>query len=146
METRHRLNPIILKYAREMRHPQTPAEATVWRYVRNQALGYKFRRQHLIERFIIDFYCAELRLCIEIDGDTHREEDQQEYDAARTEYLESIGRKVIRFTNEDVRFNINAVIQEVKDTCERLKQERNLRGIAPHPTPLPGGERGLETT
>jgi very-short-patch-repair endonuclease len=146
METRHRLNPIILEHAREMRHPQTPAEATVWRYVRNQALGYKFRRQHPIKRFIIDFYCAELRLCVEIDGDTHIEEDQQEYDAARTEYLESIGRKVIRFTNDDVRYNINAVIQEMKDTCERLRQERHLRGIAPHPNPLPAGERGLEKT
>ncbi len=144
MEARHRFNQIILAHAREMRHPQTPAEATVWRYARNQALGYKFRRQHPIERFIIDFYCAELRLCIEIDGDTHLEEDQQEYDAARTEYLESIGRTVIRFTNEDVRYNINAVIQEIKDTCERIRQERGLRRIAPHPSPLPGGERESE--
>jgi very-short-patch-repair endonuclease len=144
METRHRFNPIILKYAREMRHPQTPAEATVWRCTRNQALGYKFRRQHPIERFILDFYCAELKLCIEIDGNSHFEEDQQEYDAARTEYLQLIGRKVIRFTNDTVRFNINAVIQEIKDSCERLRQEHNLRGIAPHPNPLPARERELE--
>lgn len=144
METRHRFNPIILDHAREMRHPQTPAEATVWRYIKNRATGVKFRRQHPIARFIIDFYCAELKLCIEIDGDSHLEQDQQQYDAARTEYLESIGRKVIRFTNEDVRFNINAVIQEIKDTCEGLRQEQNLRGIAPHPNPLPAGEKELE--
>jgi very-short-patch-repair endonuclease len=108
-------------------------------------LSYKFRRQHPIERFIIDFYCAELKLCIEIDGASHLEEDQQEYDAARTEYLESIGRKVIRFTNEDVRYNINAVIQEITEVCERLRQERHLGGIAPHPNPLPDGEREMET-
>lgn len=144
MGTRHRLNPIVLNRAREMRHPQTPAEATVWRYIRNQAPGHKFRRQHPIGKFIIDFYCAQLRLCIEIDGDTHLKEDQQKHDAVRTEYLELIGRKVIRFTNDDVRFNIEAVVQEIKDMCERLKQESNLRGTAPHPTPLPGRERELE--
>jgi very-short-patch-repair endonuclease len=124
MEARHRFSPIILKRAREMRHPQTPAEATLWRHIRNRALGYKFRRQHPIERFIIDFYCAEIKLCIEIDGDTHLEKDQQEYDAARTEYLESIGRKVIRFTNEDVRYNIQAVLQSIIDTCNELKNHK----------------------
>ena len=133
METRHRFSPIILKRAREMRHPQTPAEATVWRHIRNRALGYKFRRQHPIERFIIDFYCAEIKLCIEIDGDSHLEKDQQEYDAARTEYLESIGRKVIRFTNEDVRYNIQAVIKSIIDMCDELKNHKKGVGTLPSP-------------
>lgn len=124
METLHRINPIILQHAREMRHPQTPAEATVWRHLRNRNLGFKFRRQHPIVRFIIDFYCAELKLCIEIDGNTHLEQDQQEYDAVRTEYLEFLGRKVIRFTNEDVRYNIQAVIQAIRDKCNELKDKR----------------------
>jgi very-short-patch-repair endonuclease len=53
METRHRIHPIILQRAREMRHPQTPAEATLWGGIRNRNLGYKFRRQHPIDRFII---------------------------------------------------------------------------------------------
>jgi very-short-patch-repair endonuclease len=133
METRHRIHPILLPHAREMSHPQTPAEATVWRYLRNRNLGFKFRRQHPIVRFIIDFYCAELKLCIEIDGDTHLEQDQQEYDAARAEYLEFLGRKVIRFTNEDVRYNLQAVIQAIRETCNELKDKKaNSRT---HPSP-----------
>ena len=133
METRHRFHPIILQYAREMRHPQTPAEAMVWRYLRNRNLGFKFRRQHPIVRFIIDFYCAELKLCIEIDGDTHLEIDQQEYDAARTEYLEIRGCKVIRFRNEEVKYNIQAVVQAIREICDELKDKKN--GSRAYPSP-----------
>jgi very-short-patch-repair endonuclease len=124
METRHRFNPIILKHAREMRHPQTPAEATLWQHLRNRNLEFKFRRQHPIERFIIDFYCAEVKLCIEIDGDTHLEREQQEYDSARTEVLESIGCSVFRFANNDVRHDINAVAQVILDICSALKSKK----------------------
>jgi very-short-patch-repair endonuclease len=124
METRHRFNPIILQHAREMRHPQTPAEATLWQRLRNRNLEFKFRRQHPIERFIIDFYCAEVKLCIEIDGGSHLEQEQQEYDSARTEVLESIGCRVIRFTNSDVRYNINAVAQGILDICSELKSKK----------------------
>ena len=126
METRHRFHPAILKHARELRRPQTAAEATLWRHLRNRNLEYKFRRQHPIERFIIDFYCAEFQLCIEIDGDSHLAKEQQEYDAAKTEYLESIGCKVIRFTNDDIRFNINVVAQEILNIGNQLNSERAL--------------------
>ena len=133
METLHRIHPILLQHAREMRHPQTPAEANVWQYVRNRKLGFKFRRQHPIVRFIIDFYCAELRLCIEIDGDTHVEEDQHEYDAARTEYLEMFGCSVIRFTNEDVKHNIRAVVQSIREICNELKTKKQAVRTLPSP-------------
>ena len=121
MEKRHRIHPVTRQFARELRKPQTPAEATLWKHLRNRNLEYKFRRQHAIGFFIIDFYCAEVKLCIEIDGDTHLTKEQQEYDAARTEYLESLGRKVIRFTNDDVRFNIQAVVQQIIDSCNEVK-------------------------
>ena len=124
METRHRFNPIILQHAREMRHPQTPAEATLWQQLRNRNLEFKFRRQHPIERFIIDFYCAEVKLCIEIDGGSHLEQEQQEYDSVRTKVLESIGYRVIRFTNSDVRYNIKAVAQGILDICSELKSKK----------------------
>ena len=120
METRHRVRPTVLQFAREIRHPQTAAEATLWRAIRNRNLTYKFRRQHPIDRFIIDFYCAQVKLCIEIDGESHLDPPQQEYDAARTAYLEELGHKVIRFTNDDVRFNIHAVVDEIARTIERL--------------------------
>jgi very-short-patch-repair endonuclease len=99
MESHHRIYPPILERAREMRHPQTPAKATLWRALRNRKLGYKFRRQHPVDRFIIDFYCAKARLCIEIDGSSHEESMQQEYDTARTQFLEDLGYKIVRFTN-----------------------------------------------
>ena len=133
METRYRIHPIILQRAREMRHPQTPAEATLWRAIRNRNLGYKFRRQHPINRFIIDFYCAQVKLCFELDGESHLETDQMEYDAARTEFLEYLGYKVIRFTNNDVRYNINAVVDEI---AKAIVSRLNL------PSPYKGEGRG----
>ena len=113
MEPRHRIHPTIRKFAREPRQPQTPADATLWRHLRNRNLEYKFRRQHPIESFIVDFYCAEAKLLIEVDGETHFQKTQIEYDQARTEHLERLGYKVIRFTNDDIRYNINIVISKI---------------------------------
>jgi len=118
MEKRLRIHPIIHQFARELRQPQTPAEATLWQHLRNRNLKYKFRRQHPIDFFIIDFYCAEAKLLIEIDGSSHLEKEQQEYDQARTEYLEAHGYKVIRFTNDDVRYNIHAVVTVIMEKVE----------------------------
>jgi very-short-patch-repair endonuclease len=120
MQHKHRIYPPILQAAREMRHPQTPAEATLWRAMRDRRLGYKFRRQHPIDRFIVDFYCANAKLCIEIDGASHLEPEQIDYDAARTAYLQEVGYQVIRFTNDDVRYNIHAVVDEIVRTIEQL--------------------------
>ena len=83
--------PAILRIARNYRHPLTPAEAKIWARVTNRGLGFKIRRQHPIWRFIADFYCAEAKLVIEIDGDSHVEPDQEEYDKARTDWLEARG-------------------------------------------------------
>ena len=118
MEKQHRIHHLILAHAREMRHPQTPAEATLWRMLRNRQFRYKFRRQHPINRFIIDFYCAQAKLLIEVDGPSHLEPDQQEYDKLRTEYLEELGYKVIRFSNDDVKFNIESVTGEIMRVVE----------------------------
>ena len=81
--------------------------------LRNRSLQYKFSRQHPIDRFIIDFYCAQAKLRIEIDGSSHLEKSQAEYEAARTAYLEELGYTVIRFTNDDVRHNLNSVVEEI---------------------------------
>ncbi len=124
MEKRLRIHPTIRQFARELRQPQTPAESTLWNLLRNRNLKYKFRRQYPIDFFIIDFYCAEAKLLIEIDGSSHLEKEQQEYDQARTEYLEASGYKVIRFTNDDVRYNIHAVVTEIMEEVEK-RVERN---------------------
>ena len=113
MEKRHRIHPVILDRARELRHPQTPAETTLWRALRNRQTGLKFRRQHAVDRFIIDFYGAQSKQLIEVDGDSHRDPGQRDYDNARTEYLEEQGYKVIRFTNHDVRYKLDSVVNEI---------------------------------
>ncbi len=123
MQTRHRFHPLILQRSREMRHPQTAAEATLWQHLRNRNFEYKFRRQHPIEKFIIDFYCPAVKLCIEVDGDSHLEPRQQEYDLARTQFLESLGCTMVRFTNDEVRFDVIAVLQSIVTTCKKLDKD-----------------------
>ncbi len=123
MKKRLRIRPPLLKRAREMRHEQTPEEATLWRALRNRGLQHKFRRQYPIEKYIVDFYCAESKVCVEVDGGGHFEKAQEEYDAYRTVCLESLGYKVMRFTNEDVRFRIHAVVEEI---------EREIDDLHPH--------------
>ena len=111
--------PKVLQAARELRQPQTPAEQKLWSRLRNRQLtGLKFRRQHPIDRFIIDFYCDEAKLCIEVDGDSHAE--QIEYDQARTAYLNELGYTVIRFTNREVFTHCEAVLQSIADECDRI--------------------------
>jgi very-short-patch-repair endonuclease len=118
-EKQHRIYPPLLTAARELRQPQTPAEVKLWSRLRNHQLdGLKIRRQHPVDRFIIDFYCAEAKLCIEIDGDSHAE--QLEYDQARTDYLNERGYNVIRFTNREVFNQCEAVCQQIADECRRL--------------------------
>jgi len=86
----------------------------------------KFRRQVPIGCFIVDFYCAELRLVIEIDGGSPL--DQEEYDTNRTHWLESCGYHVIRFTNDDVRMNLNQVIESILETITALQIPSPLAG------------------
>lgn len=78
-------------YCRDNRKQQTHAEKIAWSIVRNSHLGYRVRRQHAFENFIIDFICIEKKIVIEIDGESHQ--DQQEYDAWRTSMLEELGAK-----------------------------------------------------
>ena len=96
-------SPEIHKRARELRKQMTPAEKLLWSKLRNKAFfGLKFRRQHPIKRFIVDFYCHEQKLIVELDGSIHDEFDQLEYDQGRTIELEELGLKIIRFRNEEV--------------------------------------------
>src|SRR5438067_13333106 len=89
--------------AKANRHEPTPAEATAWSLLRNRrCLGLKFRRQHVIRGFIVDFYCPELNLAIEVDGTVHRRRTQAEYDEARSRALAHAGIGVVRIRNEEV--------------------------------------------
>ena len=86
--------------AREMRHEPTPTEAKMWHLLRGNQLGVKFRRQHSIDRYIIDFVCLTHKLIVELDGPGHLEPDQADYDQGRTAYLMELGYRILRFTNE----------------------------------------------
>ena len=102
-------------YRRNLRQNGTPAEAFLWRYLQQKKLdGRKFRRQHSIMNFIVDFYCSEEDLIIELDGDGHMNPTNEEKDEARTKKLGNLGLKVIRFENKSVFENLDWVLEEIK--------------------------------
>jgi type I restriction enzyme M protein len=122
---------LLLERARELRSGQTDAEALLWRLLRDRSTGFKFRRQHLVENYVLDFYCHELKLAIELDGSQHA--DQKEKDDLRTRYLAGQGIRVLRFWNNDILLQTESVVAA-------LWQEMNSGADSPHPGPLPEGE------
>jgi very-short-patch-repair endonuclease len=98
---------------RTLRNNLTPEEAILWNLLKNNKLNYKFRRQHSTGNFVIDFYCATKRLAIELDGSQHL--DNIEHDQERTNYLENLGIKVIRFWNGDIKNNLDGVLMKIKE-------------------------------
>jgi very-short-patch-repair endonuclease len=97
------LPPHILHNARALRAGLTDAEQLLWYFLRNRSFcGYKFRRQHPIGRYILDFYCHDERLAVELDGGGHALDEQYLYDAERTKELEGAGIRVLRFWNNQV--------------------------------------------
>jgi len=114
----HGATPVIFKNAKILRKNQTPAEAFLWTILRRKSLKkLKFRRQHPVNRFIVDFYCHELKLVIELDGDIHLPEEIKTYDLKREELLRSMGLTVIRFTNEQVFREPERIIKTVLEFC-----------------------------
>lgn len=88
-------------------------EKILWAKIRNQQLGIKFRRQHGIGRYIVDFYCAECGLVIELDGDSHYKVGAQEYDKIRDEFMRCLGLRVLRFTNRQIVKDIDAAMRKI---------------------------------
>ena len=115
MERKHtrRRNPQIVQAARAMRTDPTPAERVLWNELRgNRLCGVPVRRQYPVDRFVLDFYCASRKLAIEVDGEIH--DDQHEQDQARTEALAVRGIRVIRFRNDDVLNRLESVLQRLR--------------------------------
>jgi very-short-patch-repair endonuclease len=101
----------IINNARELRKDQTVAERKLWSYLRNRRIcGRKFRRQHPFKKYILDFYCDEIQLAVELDGSSHSGELNRQHDKERTDFLESCGIKVIRFYNSAVENDIYEVL------------------------------------
>lgn len=124
-----RTTPQGYETARKLRKELTPAERKLWAVIRNDQLGVNFRRQHAIGKYIPDFACIKKKLIIELDGSQHIE--QAEYDAQRTEFLQSQGYKVIRFWNNEVMNDINA-----PPTGDSAPKAGSPFGISP-PNPPP---------
>lgn len=109
-------NKSLFGNARELRKNATRAEIILWEELRNRKFyAFKFRRQHPIRGFIADFYCNELKLVIEVDGEVHDGECQIEYDKERTFELGELGIKVLRFKNEEVENNIKEVLNKIRN-------------------------------
>lgn len=123
----HRQNPRLTEHARELRSRQTEAESLLWYVLRARRLcGLKFRRQYPIDSFVADFACVEKKLVVEIDGGYHDYVEEQ--DASRQKQIEAAGWTVIRFSNEDVKRDVEAVAIAV---ARHLGMEPEFRGRKP---------------
>jgi len=98
----------------------TDAESALWEQLRGKKLGFKFRRQHPLGIFVADFYCHELHLVIEVDGDIHLKKEQSDWDDQRTANLNMMQIEVIRFTNEEVLCQIHIVLTSIRAKCLQI--------------------------
>jgi len=111
-------SPEMFERAKVLRNHMTDSEQLLWNKLKdNQLNGIKFRRQHPISQFIVDFYCHQKKLVVELDGGTHQKNAQQERDKGRQFMLEELGLTVIRFKNEDIKKDISIVISRILEYC-----------------------------
>ena len=107
----------VIDIARELRQNLTQSEKLLWEKIRNKQLdGYRFRCQHPVYRYVLDFYCHEAMLAVEIDGDVH--EKREEYDQYRGELLQHIGIRTLRFTNKEVISNVEEILNTIHSILE----------------------------
>lgn len=128
MQIHNRKN--LKQFRKDLRNNLTPAEATLWKELqRNQLDGVKFRRQHSVGKYVVDFYCPSEKLAIELDGHEHFTVSGSEKDRIKVEYLNGLNIKVLRFENKEVFENLDGVLEEIK-----LSFNRNRNN---HPLPPP---------
>ncbi|WP_121969426.1 endonuclease domain-containing protein [Leptolyngbya sp. BC1307] len=113
------------KDKRQMLRNSAPnAEILLWQRIRRQQIGdTKFRRQYGVERFVLDFYCPQLKLAIEVDGPTHAGTEPEENDRIRQSFIESLGVQFLRFTNVEIYQNLDGVIQIIHEKVISLKEK-----------------------
>ena len=108
-------------FRKQLRNNLTPAEATLWKHLqRRQLEGRKFRRQHSVGNYILDFYCPAEKLCVELDGAVHFTESGMDYDHERTAYLNSLNIQVMRFENYMVFERLEEVLSEIKSKFKNI--------------------------
>ena len=123
---------ILKERAEEMRKNPTEAEKVLWEALRAKGLGVKFRQQHIIEDFIVDFYCNEYKVTVEVDGGYHDEADQMKSDAERTARLNELGYTELRFTNEEILCDLDRVLNTIKTFCSGTPLLQEGAGEAPY--------------
>ena len=106
-----------LERAKELRREMTPAEKLLWQEVRANKLGVRFRRQQVIQGFIVDFYCHQAGLVVEVDGDIH--DLQKEEDERREKVLSALGLRIVRFGNDEVERGLSAVVGKITKLIEK---------------------------
>ena len=112
----------VFENAKELRKNETEAEKALWQVVRSRRLdGLKIRRQHPVKEYILDFYCHEYLLGIEVDGSVHENDQAKEYDLNRTSELESLGITLLRFKNEEVLADLSKVLNEIRNKVAQLQ-------------------------
>jgi very-short-patch-repair endonuclease len=116
-----RNDPTLKQRRKDLRHNQTEAEKTLWAHLQNRQLyRMKFFRQYSVGPYVLDFYCAAMKLAIELDGGQHNQCESREYDAVRSEYLKEQGIDVMRFWNHEVLIDINSILNRI---VERVDQD-----------------------
>jgi len=111
------------QFRKDLRNNLTPAEAVLWTYLQKRLLeGRKFRRQHSIGNYIVDFYCPAEKLAVELDGAGHFTLEGSDYDSKRDAYLNGLKIKVLRYENRDVYYNVEAVLEDIKKNFRDEKQ------------------------
>ena len=127
---------LLINRAKQLRNASTPFEALLWRRINRSQLGNKFRRQHVIDNCIVDFFCPAKSLIIEIDGDTH----DPGKDTVRDRRHASLGYATLRFTNAEVGKNIEGVLECLAGRLRELPARWPGEPAVPHPNPSPEGE------
>ncbi|MEX1152671.1 endonuclease domain-containing protein [Parvibaculum sp.] len=109
--------------ARNLRRNMTDAERRLWGRLRNDALGYRFRRQHPLGVYVVDFVCLERRLVVEVDGGQHNEPAGLAHDARRTEWLEADGYEILRFWNNDALARTDDVVETIWHALRKPRED-----------------------
>jgi very-short-patch-repair endonuclease len=109
---------------RELRHQQTEAEKAAWHLLRDRRLGLKFRRQYPIEGYVVDFYCCELRLAVELDGGVHSQPSQMKKDAVKDAFLQKIGIRVLRLPNGLVTEDPDGFVSKIREAAETVRRRK----------------------
>jgi very-short-patch-repair endonuclease len=127
--------PEYLKTRRVLRSTAIKSEWLLWAKLRARRSQWKFRRQHGIGPYIVDFFCPKLKLAIEVDGISHERKDMAQRDAAKSEYLEQQGLRMLRFTSNEVCHELDRVVENIYQRCEELQTEHGSSRRSSTPSP-----------